>query len=92
MCYEDTPKTSNDDFVFQPCDILIPLTWKLLEEVAEKGLCKSIGVGNFNTTQIDTVRKCAKVSMFGLETIQLNLIGSACHERKLCSDENVQLP
>jgi len=36
-------------------------TWKVMESLVDKGLCKSIGLSNFNSRQIDEVMNQAKI-------------------------------
>ncbi|XP_071947660.1 aldo-keto reductase family 1 member B1-like [Antedon mediterranea] len=48
------PKDDNGKFLYAE-EIPFTDTWKALEELVSKGLCKSIGVSNFNQQQIEQI-------------------------------------
>lgn len=47
------PKESNGDFVDGKVDYVD--TWKAMEALVDSGLTKSIGVSNFNKSQMDRI-------------------------------------
>jgi aldehyde reductase len=53
------PKDANGKFLSSNVDFVE--SWKAMEEYAEKGLLKSIGLSNFNSQQIDRIIGIAKI-------------------------------
>lgn len=49
------------DGEFEPSDVDYIDTWKAMEEVARKGLAKSIGISNFSKAQIERLLKTATI-------------------------------
>lgn len=53
------PKGADGKFLYADADYVD--TWKAMEEVARKGLTKSIGISNFNRKQIERVLESASI-------------------------------
>ena len=56
------PKDENDVLIYDAVDPTE--TWLAMETLVSKGLCKSIGLSNFNSVQIDDVLKRGTVSSY----------------------------
>jgi diketogulonate reductase-like aldo/keto reductase len=57
-----TPKDANGKVILDKklCDDPLP-TWKAMEEMVNKGLCKHIGISNFNIRRSEQLLKGAKI-------------------------------
>ncbi|ODM90218.1 Aldo-keto reductase family 1 member B10 [Orchesella cincta] len=55
-----TPKDAEDKLIFSDADFVD--TWKAMEEVAKKGLAKSIGVSNFNSEQLERLLSSSSIT------------------------------
>ena len=53
------PKDKSGKILFSDIDYVD--TWKAMEKLVEKGLTKSIGISNFNISQIERLLKHAKI-------------------------------
>ena len=53
------PKNDKDEVIYSDVDYLD--TWKEMEKMVEAGLTKSIGLSNFNASQVDRVVAAAKI-------------------------------
>ena len=56
------PRDENGVLIYDPVDPTE--TWLAMESLVGKGLCKSIGLSNFNSVQIDDVLKRGTVSYY----------------------------
>lgn len=70
-------------------DIPIEETWKAMEALVDKGLCKAIGVSNFSTKNIERVLKCARIkpAMNQIEAhpyLQQPQLKSFCESHGIC--------
>jgi len=57
---ELAPKDDNGKIIYSEADYLD--TWKAMEEVAKKGLAKSIGVSNFNSEQLERLLSISTIT------------------------------
>ena len=65
------PKNENGDILY---DHIHPTeTWLAMEKLVEKGLCKSIGLSNFNAAQIEDVVNRGKVLTVLVKKVQTKL-------------------
>ena len=76
------PKDENGDMIFDP--VSPTDTWLAMEKLVELGLCKSIGLSNFNSEQIEAVLKCGKVSLFTLKFFSKLLNQIKCFIGETC--------
>ncbi|VUZ49620.1 unnamed protein product, partial [Hymenolepis diminuta] len=53
------PRDSNRNTLFDNVDLVD--TWKAIEVLVDQGLCKHIGMSNFNTKQIDKVLSACRI-------------------------------
>uniref|UniRef100_A0A1A9W800 NADP-dependent oxidoreductase domain-containing protein n=1 Tax=Glossina brevipalpis TaxID=37001 RepID=A0A1A9W800_9MUSC len=53
------PKTKDGKLAYSDVDYVC--TWRAMEDLVEKGLCKSIGISNFNKKQVERLLEFAKI-------------------------------
>jgi len=80
------PKDSNGKFVTSDVDYIE--TWKGMEDVCRDGLCKSIGLSNFNSQQIQRVLSIAEIKPVVLQVechpyLNQEKLLAFCKEHKL---------
>lgn len=65
-------------------------TWKELEKLKEEGLCKSIGVCNFNIKHLEEIKKISKYSPV-VNQIEVHPLFTQNELRGYCKDNNIQV-
>ncbi|XP_077992330.1 aldo-keto reductase family 1 member B1-like [Glandiceps talaboti] len=80
------PKDENGKFIYADTDFVD--TWKAMEKLVEEGLCKTIGLSNFNTKQIDRVLAIAKVPIANLQ-VECNPYITQDNLIEYCKSKNI---
>ena len=65
-------------------------SWKTMEKLYEEGLCKSIGVCNFNIHHFEELKKHAKI-MPMFNQIECHPLFTQTDLRKYCNDNNIKI-
>uniref|UniRef100_A0A1B0G5E3 NADP-dependent oxidoreductase domain-containing protein n=1 Tax=Glossina morsitans morsitans TaxID=37546 RepID=A0A1B0G5E3_GLOMM len=59
------PKDENNRFIASPVDYVD--TWKAMEPLVDDGLCRTLGLSNFNVQQIERILKVARIPPSNLQ-------------------------
>ncbi|XP_033633299.1 aldo-keto reductase family 1 member A1-A-like [Asterias rubens] len=86
---EKFPKDANGKFIIAP-EIHYKDTWIAMEQLVGGGLCKAIGVSNFNLSMIQEIQSISKVPISNLQ-IELHPYLTQDDLVKYCQDNNISV-
>ncbi|KAH7705494.1 oxidoreductase [Aphelenchoides avenae] len=78
------------DFTTQDPSSNVEDMWRVIEKVYEAGLAKSIGVSNFNISQLERIQRIAKVPIHSVQ-VELHLHFAQFELHDFCKKSNITL-
>lgn len=71
-------------------DVPIEETWKAMEALVDKGLCKAIGVSNFSVQNIERILRCARVKP-AMNQVEAHPYLQQLQLKKFCESHGIRI-